>query len=262
MDQSKLASFVIQHRMSETSAAVGYIWWRSRHTEDTEIPLADVKAFFVSEGISQPNMSRLKQRLVADRRLMKGAAANSFRLRAAAFGQQDEFFGYVKQDAVKRFAQPAPPLMLALKKHANLLAGAETREFVLEAIRSAKSGCPRAAIIMAWSGAVSVLQEYVFIHHLQTFNADAVANNILKKPATTLSDLRDLSKESHFIESLSRISVIDGSQKKALKRCLDLRNDCGHPSQLKVGDAAVAGHIEALLFNVFDPFGPKLAAAA
>ena len=262
MDQAKLASFVIQHRMSEAASAVGYIWWRSRHTEDTEVPLADVKGFFVSEGISQPNMSRLKQRLVADRRLMKGTATNTFRLRAAAFAQQDEFFGHVKPEAVETIAQPSPPLMLALEKHANLLAGVETREFVMEAINSAKSGCPRAAIIMAWSGAVSVLQEYVFKHHLQRFNDDAVANNILKKPATTLSDLRDLSKESHFLESLSRISVIDGSQKKALKRCLDLRNDCGHPSQLKVGDAAVAGHIEALLFNVFDPFGPKLAAAA
>lgn len=262
MDQSKLASLVVRHRLSETAATIGYIWWRSRYTGDTEISLADIRAFFVSEGISQPNMSRLKQKLIGDRRLMKGADVNSFRLRAAAFSQQDEFFDYDKQDAVSAIEQSNQPLMIALEKHANLLTGVETREFVMEAISSAKSGCRRAAIIMAWSGAISVLQEYVFIHHLQKFNADALANNILKKPATTLSDLRDLSKESHFIEALSRISVVDGSQKKALKRCLDLRNDCGHPSQLKVGDAAVAGHIEALLFNVFDPFASKLSAAA
>lgn len=262
MDQAKLASLVIQHRMSETAAAVGYIWWRSRHAGDTEVPSGDIKTFFVSEGISQPNISRLKQRLNADRRLMKGVSANSFRLRAAAFQQQDELFGYVKQEVGTSATQPVVPLMLALEKHAGLLPGSETREFVLEAITSAKNGCRRAAIIMAWSGAVSVLQEYVFDHHLQPFNDDALANNILKKQATTLSDLRDLSKESQFIESLFRISVIDGSQKKALKRCLDLRNDCGHPSQLKLGDAAVASHIEALLFNVFDPFGSKLAAAA
>ena len=234
MDQAKLASLVIQHRMSETAAAVGYIWWRARHKSDTEVPLSEIKSFFVSEGLSQPNMSRLRQRLTADRRLMKGAAPN----------------------------KPTPPLMLALEEHANNLSGIETREFMLEAINSAKSGCRRAAVIMAWSGAVSVLQEYVFTHHLQKFNDDAIANNILKRPAKSLSDLRDLSKESHFIESLSRISIVDGSQKKALKRCLELRNDCGHPSQLRLGDAAVAGHIEALLMNVFDPFGPKLATTA
>lgn len=260
MDQAKLASLVIQHRMSETAAAVGYIWWRARHKSDTEVPLSEIKSFFVSEGLSQPNMSRLRQRLTADRRLMKGAAPNNFRLRAAAFAQQDEFFGHSKNEAP--VPKPTPPLMLALEEHANNLSGIETREFMLEAINSAKSGCRRAAVIMAWSGAVSVLQEYVFTHHLQKFNDDAIANNILKRPAKSLSDLRDLSKESHFIESLSRISIVDGSQKKALKRCLELRNDCGHPSQLRLGDAAVAGHIEALLMNVFDPFGPKLATAA
>lgn len=77
-----------------------------------------------------------------------------------------------------------------------------------------------------------------------------------------LSDLRDISKESLFLDSLFRISAIDSSQKKALKRCLDLRNDCGHPSQLKLGNATVAGHIEALLLNVFDPFGAQLSKAA
>lgn len=260
MDQSELASFVIQNRMSETAAAVGFIWWRARHRSETEVPLSDIKSFFVSEGISQPNMSRLRQRLTADRRLMKGSGTNTFRMRAAAFAQQDEFFGHANPAAAT--AKAAPPLMLALEQHAKNLPGLETREFVLEAINSAKSGCRRAAVIMAWSGAVSVLQEYVFSHHLQKFNEDAVANNILKRPAKSLSDLRDLSKEIHFIESLSRISIVDGSQKKALKRCLELRNDCGHPSQLRLGDAAVAGHIEALLLNVFDPFGPKLAAAA
>lgn len=61
----------------------------------------------------------------------------------------------------------------------------------------------------------------------------------------------DLLKESDFLDRLSAISLIGKTRKAALKRCLDFRNNCGHPNSLKVSDRAVAAHLEVLLENVF-----------
>lgn len=261
MKKSELTKLVVSRRLTETDAAVAFIWWNSKFEGVAESSTSEIKAFFHSEDISTPNITRLKQRLIADRRLLKNSGCTSFRVRAsAAAALEEEFAPDAPEPANSNTG--ATRDMAALETHARSLSAHETRSFVLEAVECAKSGCRRAAIIMAWTGAVSVLQDYVFQKHLIAFNADATANGVLKKPATTLSDLRDIAKESLFLDSLFRIAAIDSSQKKALKRCLDLRNDCGHPSQLKLGDATVAGHIEALLLNVFDPFGAQLSKAA
>lgn len=156
---------------------------------------------------------------------------------------------------------PNGRLIASLRAHAEAIPSTQTRQFVQEAISCAENGTSRAAIIMSWCGAVSILQEHVFVHCLSDFNSDAVANRLLKAQAKSISDLRDVSKESQFIECLARISVIDDATKRALKRCLDRRNEVGHPSEVRVAEAAVADHIDTLILNVFQRFAPLSAAA-
>jgi hypothetical protein len=99
-----------------------------------------------------------------------------------------------------------------------------------------------------------VLQEYVLKNKIQEFNQDAVANKLLRAPAKTIEDMRDISKEAMFLDSLARISLIDDAVKKLLKECLGRRNNCGHPTELSFGEPYVANHIDILLHNVFSKF--------
>jgi len=42
--------------------------------------------------------------------------------------------------------------------------------------------------------------------------------------------------------------------RQELEGCLKLRNGCGHPNSLKLGENKVAAHLETLILNVFAKF--------
>jgi hypothetical protein len=58
-------------------------------------------------------------------------------------------------------------------------------------------------------------------------------------------------KEYDFLQVLAAISVIGKSVKDELEVCLKLRNGCGHPNSLLVGEHKASAHIETLIQNVF-----------
>lgn len=248
MNRAQLAKTIVAEELTELEASIRIIWFVQRANEAPDVAIGEVFAFFTQESISQPNRSRLQTKLLADRRVLKGPGRDRVRLRAVALQRLDEEFETAQPSS------PAAPLVAALEAHVQRLPDSQTRSFVAEAVSCVRNKAPRAAIILAWCGAVSILQEHVFTHRLTEFNADAVKNGLLKVPALTVGDMRGISKESHFLESLARISVIDEATKRALKRCLDRRNDVGHPSEVRLADAAVADHLETLMLNVFERF--------
>jgi len=62
-------------------------------------------------------------------------------------------------------------------------------------------------------------------------------------------------KESNFLQVLEDIKLIDKNVKTELVGRLNFRNACGHVNALKLGEHAVASHIETLILNVFTKFG-------
>ena len=48
--------------------------------------------------------------------------------------------------------------------------------------------------------------------------------------------------------------MIGKNVKDELESCLKLRNACGHPNSLKIGEHRVASHIESLILNVYDVY--------
>ena len=125
--------------------------------------------------------------------------------------------------------------------------------FVTEAITCHEMGLHRAAVVLAWVGCVSVLQEYVVQNKLPEFNAEARRRGEKWKAAKTRDDLNRM-KEYDFLQVLESISVIGKSVKQELEKRLQLRNACGHPSSLRIADNTVAAHIEVLILNVFSQF--------
>ena len=88
---------------------------------------------------------------------------------------------------------------------------------------------------------------------LLEFNAEAKRRDPKWKDAKTRDDLARMN-EYDFLNILEATSVLGRSVKQELQNCLRLRNGCGHPNTLNVGENRVSAHIETLILNVFSCF--------
>lgn len=164
--------------------------------------------------------------------------------------------GWVRvKDIVSSAGLDAPVRAAAstLREHLQSISDPDTRAFVAESIGCLEDGLLRAAVVFSWVGAVSVLYDHVVGGYLSAFNAEAVRRDPKWKPGNSRDDLARL-KESEFLNVLEAISVIGKSVKHALQRSLELRNACGHPTSLRIGEHTVAAHMEQLIVNVFARF--------
>jgi len=140
-----------------------------------------------------------------------------------------------------------------LRKHLDNVRNLTTRAFVEEAIKCHEAKLYRSAIVMSWVAAVDVLYSEVAANHLAAFNIEAHKRNPKWKSAINEDGLAKM-KEADFLDILVQIGVIGKNVKEELAKALKLRNGCGHPNSLKIGQNMVASHIETLILNVFEIF--------
>ncbi len=159
------------------------------------------------------------------------------------------------QQHVAKLAGPlmnSPVVMVAssLRSHLLTIVDPDTQSFVEEAIVCFEARQYRAAVVLAWVGAVSVLQTYTVNNKLNDFNVEAQKRDAKWKPAKNTDDI-GLMKEDIFLDILQAISVLGKNTKQELKKALTLRNGCGHPNSLKLAEHKASAHIEDLVLNVF-----------
>lgn len=148
---------------------------------------------------------------------------------------------------------PLPGLQAKLRGALQGINDADTANFVEEAISCLEGKRYRAAVVLSWVGAISLLYNHVLQNHLPNFNKAASNLHNKWKDAKNADDLSRM-KEHEFLGVLASISVIGKNLKDELEQCLKLRNACGHPNSLKFGENKVAAHLEVLLMNVFSKY--------
>jgi hypothetical protein len=146
-----------------------------------------------------------------------------------------------------------PIIASSLRQYLPKISDKKTKEFVEEAIECYESKHLRASVVLSWVGAISLLHKYVFENHLASFNAEVLRRDAKWKKAKSTDDLCRM-KEVNFLDVIEFLSIIGKNVKQELETCLKLRNSCGHPNTLKIGDARVASHMEILVLNVFSVF--------
>tara|TARA_B110000240_G_scaffold189932_1_gene230512 strand:+ start:4802 stop:5521 length:720 start_codon:yes stop_codon:yes gene_type:complete len=127
------------------------------------------------------------------------------------------------------------------------------QEFINEAIISLEYKLLKSAVVFSWIGAISTIYEFVEKNKLSDFNAEAKRRFPKWKTASNIDGLTRM-KEYDFLQIIEGIGIIGKNTKNELESCLKLRNSCGHPSTLKIGENKVAAHIEILILNVYKPF--------
>jgi hypothetical protein len=140
-----------------------------------------------------------------------------------------------------------------LRKQLPLIKNIPTRSFVDEAVKCLESRLYRSAIVTSWVGAISVLYDEVMHSHLSAFNAEALKRDPKWRQAKSTDDLARM-KEFDFLQILPALSILGKSVKDELESCLKLRNGCGHPNSLIVGEHKASAHVETLIQNVFAKF--------
>ena len=146
-----------------------------------------------------------------------------------------------------------------VKIHFNLLKKTENisspyvKEFIVEAIKSLEFKLYKSAVVFSWVGALSILYEYVVNNCLSDFNKEALKRDSKWKVASNVDGLARM-KEYDFLQIIEAITLIGKNTKNELEQCLKLRNSCGHPSTLRIGENTVASHLEILILNVYNVF--------
>ena len=153
----------------------------------------------------------------------------------------------------KMMGGPVVAVSSSLREYLEKITKIETKNFVEEAVQCFEAKLYRAAVVLSWVGAISVLHDHVFNNHLRKFNEKAKLNNPNWKDAKCTDDFTRM-KESVFLVVCESASVYGRDVKKELEAALDFRNSCGHPNSLITGEHRVSGHIETLVLNVYSKF--------
>lgn len=148
---------------------------------------------------------------------------------------------------------PTQNIKPALRKYANQISDEHVKQFVDEAISALETGLLRSAVVLSWVGAVSLLYAEVLNSHISSFNAEALRRFPKWKNASNADDLTKM-KEYDFLQVIASLSIVGKNVKDELEQCLKLRNSCGHPNTLKIGEHKVASHIEILILNVYGKY--------
>lgn len=148
---------------------------------------------------------------------------------------------------------PTQSVKPTLRSYASDISSDHVKQFVEEAINALETGLLRSAVVLSWVGAVSILYQEIIDKHLAKFNAEAAKRFPKWKNASNPDGLSKM-KEYDFLQVLCGISIIGKNVKDELEQCLRLRNSCGHPNSLRIGEHKVASHIEILILNVYSKF--------
>jgi hypothetical protein len=91
----------------------------------------------------------------------------------------------------------------------------------------------RASILMGWAGAVYHLRKQVERAGFDKFCQVFVGLSLGKvKKINTIDDL-EYYQEKDFLLVIEKMGIIDKAIRTQLETCLDLRNACGHPTQVR-----------------------------
>jgi hypothetical protein len=148
---------------------------------------------------------------------------------------------------------PTQNIKPTLRKYASQINDEHVKQFAEEAISALERGLLRSAVVLSWAGAVSMLYAEVLNNHIVSFNAEALRRFPKWKNASNPDDLTKM-KEYDFLQVSASLSIIGKNVKDELEQCLKLRNSCGHPNSLKIGEHKVASHIEILILNVYSKY--------
>lgn len=150
----------------------------------------------------------------------------------------------------------------SLDKYLEKIKDGQRRAFLEEAVRSFDVKAYRAAIVLSWVGAVHILQEHIIANQKSAFNAAGAARAAKYVAAGKVFNFVPIKSAKDFgiigeadvLQICQDAGILHKSEKQMLEDRLKLRNHCGHPNPLVIGEHSAANHLELLIVNVYSKY--------
>jgi hypothetical protein len=124
------------------------------------------------------------------------------------------------------------------------------RGFIEEAILCLQANALRAAIVFVWSGAIRTLHEEALAKGEATVNTAISKRDSKARQVTKIEDFAWI-QDRTFLDACPDMALLDRGQKSTLVDALNLRNNCGHPTQYRPGIEKARSFIEDVIGIVF-----------
>jgi hypothetical protein len=251
MKLNEFCDLIETSSISEIDKAVSFIWFEMTKNQVSSVELNRIVELFEEALLARPNSSRLHSKLKADKRLLPKANGGNvaFAIQRETLKEFNQSHGSRMNILNKPLNQHAEQLRLHISKNLP----SNTRAFLEEAVGCLENNFKRAAVVLSWQGALSIVQNYVVNKKLSEFNVEALSRKLIKNDINSVEQLQRIQEADQLI-CFEAIQVISKSVKSSLIECLNRRNNCGHPNDFKIRDGQVAGHLEILHDHVFAVF--------
>ena len=143
----------------------------------------------------------------------------------------DKTYGWELTEKGKKFVKEKfnvgaqPPIVTktanSLRKQIVKINNSLTVDFLEEGLYSLEYGKYRAAVVLIWAGAISLLHEHVVKNHLSAFNNEAKRRNNNWRDAVSTDDLNKMG-DHDFLQIIEYLSIIGKNTKQRLEQCRQL----------------------------------------
>lgn len=127
------------------------------------------------------------------------------------------------------------------------------RGFLFEAIKCLGVEALRASVVFVWSGTIRVLQEEMMTYPLIDVNRSLQKYNPKTREIKVIDDFA-FTNDANTLLAARDLGLVDKGQHIILGHSLDLRNQCGHPSNYVPTLNKVKVFIEEMVQLVFSRF--------
>lgn len=143
-------------------------------------------------------------------------------------------------DSGRGVAQPAVRQLLSR------LSDGVIHRFVEEAVVCVEAGALRAGIVFLWAGVTRTLQNRILQFGVDPCNAALLKHDPKSRLIRRVDDFQYV-KEKILLQVAQELGILDKSEKGVLETCLDLRNQCGHPSAYWPGQQKALAFVEDVM---------------
>jgi hypothetical protein len=235
-------------KLSAGRKVLAVLYYKKRYEDVDAMTVEQVRSALVAARVP-----KAKTMNVADLLSKSGASVDSPR---AERGRRLWAITDTGEREVRRFldlpeAEPEVDADVAsLTKVIAKVRDANARDFLLEAVTCLRFGARRAAVVFAWSAAITVLREKVWKSGVVKVNAALKSHDPKAREVKKVDDFAFV-KDTRLLEVLYDLGIVDKTEKTMLGQALELRNGCGHPTKYRPSKNKVSSYIDDVVGIVF-----------
>lgn len=136
---------------------------------------------------------------------------------------------------------------------ASRLSNADVRDYLQEGIDCLRVRAMRASIVFVWSGAIRLIQARLMDSAYLAGTLASLKALGVRRPIATIDDWSYV-EDSQTLRAAKDVGLFSKTQHQTISQGLVLRNQCGHPSNVKPSTNKTKSYLEELSDLVFSRF--------